>query len=381
MKIPLSTPKINQLSKEVIILLQDHIASLGFIPVIHFELEGCYQNQTFKKPPDFSLINNSLEQLDIDGTIIPEYWQNQWEYVSLFNGQIPLKEADNLTFAINNLPNLFAQQGIEQTLIKPVVWAGDNGKLALGCENVFSGENRAVHIPNAIQMNVSVKNTKGENVIVEANFGEYLQQCFIESSLGCSLLYLPEEEAFERFSLKTKYGLSAELCSPNDISGGHQGSIALYKEHGKHNQVMGEKAILYDHNNEIMLSESHWHDTARIEHRLGASSVHYNAYLNVIFALLNIIDALEVFENEQCKVKLKPVQSPFKLPESLFCQRKAIGAIELFKQEQWFSSSINRIEKLLINKKKGTLQKYNKMGDKLKLMVLSSYQPQAIITE
>lgn len=381
MKISLTTLSINQLSKEVIILLQDHIASLGFKPVIHFELEGCYQSQTLTNPPDFSRINKSLGQLDIDGTVIPEYWQNQWEYVSLFNGQLPLKEAENLSFAIHHLPKLFAQQGFEQTLIKPVVWAGDKGKLALGCENVFSGDIRDVHIPNAIQMNVSVKNTDGSNIIIEESFGEYLQQCFIETSLGCSLLYLPEEEAFERFSLKTKYGLSAELCSPNDISGGHQGSIALYKEHGKHNQVMGEKAILYDHNNEIMLSESHWHDTARIEHRLGASSVHYNAYLNVIFALLNIIDAIEVFANEQCKEKLKPKPKALKLPESLFCQKETIGAIELFKQDYWFSSRINRIEKLLVNNTNGTLKKYNKMGDNLKRMVLSSYQPQAIITE
>jgi hypothetical protein len=378
----LLSEQITLLSKEVIVLLQNHIASLGFTPVIHFELEGCYQKKdsSFKQPINFSLINLNLKKLRIDGEVIPEYWQKQWEYVSLFNGQLPLKEADNLAAAIYYLPKLFAQQDIEQTLIKPVVWTGDKGKLAKGCDNVFSGETRAVHIPNAIQMNVSVNDSQDENIIINQFFGEYLQQCFIETSLGCSLLYLPEEEAFERFSLRTKYGLAAELCSPTDISGGHQGSVALYKEKGKHNQAMGEKPLLYDHNNQVLLSESHWRDTARIEHRLGASSIYYNAYLNVIFGLLNIIDALDVLKNTQCQSQLKTSGDIIHLPESLASSKEKIGAIELFEKEQWFAKSINRIV-ALVNKNEceRTLKTEDKLGDELKKMILRAYQPQAVI--
>ena len=174
----LLSAQLVQLSKEVIVLLQNHIASLGFTPVIHFELEGCYQyaGNSLNQSIDFSLINLNLNKLRIDGEVIPEYWQKQWEYVSLFNGQLPLKEADNLASAMYHLPKLFAQQGIEHTLIKPVVWAGDKGKLAAGCNNIFSGETRDVHIPNAIQMNVSVNNLLGENIIINNFFGEYLQQ-------------------------------------------------------------------------------------------------------------------------------------------------------------------------------------------------------------
>ena len=391
MKLPfLISSKLNLCAKEVVVLLQNHIISLGYTPVIHFELEGCYQQK--KTSPehriDFTLINQHLRRLKIDGEVIPEYWQQQWEYVSLFNGQLPIKEADNLTAAIFHLPKLLAEQGIGQTFIKPVVWAGDKGKLAVGCDNVFSGEARDVHIPNAIQMNVSVNNANGENIIIQSSFGEYLQQCFIETSLGCSLLYLPEEEAFERFALKDKYGLAAELCSPTDISGGHQGSIALYKEKGKHNQAMGEKALLYDQNNKVLLSENHWHKTARIEHRLGASSIYYNAYLNVTFALLNIIDALRALNDEQCQSMLLAATDITPLPESLKSSKETLGAIELFEQEQWFANSINRVEMLLKQQANelDSVQKQvhvqaEKLGDKLKNLILEPYQTQAIIVE
>ncbi|MEW6990131.1 hypothetical protein AADZ91_05510 [Colwelliaceae bacterium 6441] len=376
----LLTQRIDDVSKQVIVTLQEYIVSLGFTPVIHFELEGCYHSSQTNKPINFSTINQQLLQLNIAGEVIPEYWHQQWEYVSLFQGQSPLQEADYLSRAIKYLPFIFAQQGVEQTLIKPVVWQGDKGKLAIGCHNIFSGEKRAVHIPNAIQMNVSVKNSEDHNIIVDASFGEYLQQCFLETSKESSLLYLPEEEAFERFALKTKYGLAEELCSPNDISGGHQGSIALYKERGKHNQLMGEEPLLYDHHNNVLLSENDWQKFARIEHRLGASSVYYNAYLNVIYGLLNIIDALDVFIDNQCTAQLKTTVCQSQLPVSLYCQNEELGAIELFNQETWFAASINKVDSIVRQKNHKQTTLSEKIGDKLKAMILANYQIPSIIT-
>ena len=376
----LLSSNVTFLAKEVIRLLQNHIAYLGFTPLIHFELEGCYQHSDsgVKPPINFSLINQYLKKLNIDGEVIPEYWQKQWEYVSLFNGQLPLKEAENLALALHHLPKIFAQQGIEKTLIKPVVWAGDKGKLAQGCENVFSDETRDVHIPNAIQMNVSVNNARGENIVTERYFGEYLQQCFLKTSLACCLLYLPEEEAFERLALKSKYGLSAELCSPTDISGGHQGSIALYKEFGKHNQTMGEQPLLYDQHNKVLVSENCWQKTARIEHRLGASSVYYNPYLNVIYGLLNIIDALEVFIADKCQNKSKEISKVSLLPQSLYSKKAHLGAIALFENEQWFAESINRV---IAKSKahKNYVDNTEKLGTQLKKMILSAYQRQPLL--
>ncbi len=355
------------LAKKTIVLLQNYLQTLGFKAVIHFELEGCYSflNKNTNKKLNFKTINRTLASLNIAGELVPEYWKNQWEYVSKFSGQTPLTEADNLAFVIKNLPSILAEQGIDNTLIKPVVWSGDQGKLAIDCDNVFIADNRAVHIPNAVQINVSVLNQANENIVAESSFGDYLQQSFLSSSLACSLLYLPEEEAFERLALKTRYGLAQELCSPVDISGGHQGSIALYKKLGKHNQAMGVKTLLVDQHNKALLSESHWQETARIEHRLGASSIDYCPYINVVFALLNVIEALNKYEISQA---LELSHTAIALPKSLKASDQDIGAIALFEKSQWFNESINHVEKIF------STDLPENLGDKLKKSILNKYQ-------
>ena len=329
---------LHRLAEAIILSLQEYINQRGFRALIHFELEGCYQKPA-NKTVDYKRVNKELLSLGIDGEVVAEFWSNQWEYVSLFNGQSPLKEAQNLHRAIYFLPKIFAEQGISKTLIKPVVWAGDQGKLALGCKNIFSGDNRSVHIPNAIQINVSVQDLLGNNLLVSGDFGECLQQCFLHTSLANSLIYLPEEEAFERLVLKSKYGLAEELCSPVDISGGHQGSIALYRDIGKHNQEMGVEPLLYDDKNNVILSQRNWHKTARIEHRLGASSEHYNPYLNVVFALLNVIDALD-----DVNMSISQQNKDYgQLPSSLHDTASNLGAISLFENNDWFSRSIDKV--------------------------------------
>ncbi|MBA6347486.1 hypothetical protein [Colwellia sp. BRX8-9] len=367
---------------QAIILLQNYIKQLGFTPVIHFELEGCYQLDSKIKrfSLDYQRINRQLAHAGIDGELVPEYWYSQWEYVSLFNGQSPLKEANNLSQALHLLPRFFAEQGISKTLIKPVVWSGDKGKLASGSGDIFTTETRAVHIPNAVQMNISALDSEGKNIIIERGFGEYLQQCFLDTSLNCCLIYLPEEEAFERLALKTKYGLAAELCSPVDISGGHQGSIALYKEVGKHNQAMGEEPVLYNHKNEVLVKRQNWQKTARIEHRIGASSMQYNAYFNIIYSLLNLIDALEVYKVDNCSKLLRKEVHHQNLPFSLYdnTEQEKLGAISLFANDHWLSESLNKLSGQFINGEQisGQLQ----LGDKLKQMILAPYQQKLILT-
>jgi hypothetical protein len=364
--------------KKAIVLLQEYLDSLGFKAQIHFELEGCFKAEGNSIDLNFNAINKALSRLDIDGEVVTEYWHNQWEYVSLFNGQSPLKEAHNLAKAIHYLPLIFSQQGVTETLIKPVVWSGDRGKLARASSEIFTTDTRAVHIPNAIQINVSVLNKQGRNIIADNCLGEYLQQCFINTSLCCSLLYLPEEEAFDRLKLKSYYGLSEELCSPCDISGGHQGSVALYKQLGKHNQNMGEETLLLDQNNQNLITQHNWHKTARIEHRLGTSSLKYNSYANVLFALLNVIDAIECYLQGQCETKLASHQYRADLPESLYNTDSLkpsnnMGAIELFRRSNWFSDGINKVQLVMrsINNDEH-LPKY--LGDVVKQKILDGYQ-------
>ncbi len=340
---------INIVAQQVICLQQAYIKQLGFVAHIHFELEGCFEvNHT--NTINYGKINRLLSSLSIDGELVTEYWKNQWEFVSHFNGQSPLKEAHNLNFIITKLPKLIdqycAQLGITKTLIRPVVWSGDRGKLAQGCETIFAADSREVHIPNAIQVNVSVSeligDKAGKNIVAQGDFGERLQNYFLQTSRACCLLYLPEDEAFERLALKTKYGLAKELCSPIDISGGHQGSIALYRQKGKHNQPLGLKPLLYGSDHQIILSEQNWHKTARIEHRLGASSVYYNSFVNVVFALANVIAALENdYVNRSTPEQTKILNS---LPISLYNSEKEWGAVELFSQDVWFENEINKVQ-------------------------------------
>ncbi len=368
------------LFQQAIILLQNYLQSLGYRAQIHFELEGCYQVDSAvgskERTLDYTAINQHLRQLDIDGEIVAEYWRNQWEYVSLFNGQTPLKEACNLSTVIEKIPQLFprlyAAEGVNKALIQPVVWCGDKGKLADGSGQIFSHDTRAVHIPNAVQLNVSVLNSKGENLIASHGFGEYLQQCFLQTSLACCLLYLPEEAAFERLALKTRYGLAQELCSPIDISGGHQGSVALYKKLGKHNQKMGAEPLLYDQHHRVLSVAHNWQKTARIEHRLGASSVSYNPYINVIYGLLNIVDAVHAYQ--QNNLLIDKVFTDTALPISLYNHGQELGAIELFQQSTWFSHSLNEVqEKYNRLKSMPALDCTRQLGDKIKQAILASY--------
>ncbi len=376
---------LQHLTINAITLAQNYLMQGGYRAQLHFELEGCYRfdnnnNNNNDQKLDFSRINQCLRKLDIDGEIVCEYWRNQWEYVSLFNNQTPLKEAHNLQQIITKLPILFQQfygkNSAIETLIQPVVWSGDQGKLISGSSQIFTNDTRAVHIPNAVQLNVSVLDSKGNNLIAKEGFGEYLQNCFLRTSLECCLLYLPEEAAFERLALKTRYGLAQELCSPVDISGGHQGSIALYKKRGKHNQNMGEEPLLYDSKNQVLSVQQNWQKTARIEHRLGAASLHYNPFINVLYGLINVLDAVQAYEQKSCL--LIDSFTPISLPQSLFTEElntATLGALDLFKASTWFSDSINLIEeKTNFAKSNNVLDCPMKLGDKIKQAILEHYQ-------
>lgn len=373
--------QLQHLTIDAITLVQNYLEKLGYAAQIHFELEGCYRfENNVDQKLNFSQINQCLRELNIEGEIVCEYWRNQWEYVSLFNGQTPLKEAHNLQQVITKLPQLFQQlygktTNIE-TLIQPVVWSGDQGKLVLGSDQIFTNDTRAVHIPNAVQLNVSVLDSSGNNLIAEEGFGEYLQNCFLRTSLECCLLYLPEEAAFERLALKTQYGLAQELCSPVDISGGHQGSIALYKKFGKHNQKMGEEPLLYDSHNNVLSVQQNWQKTARIEHRLGAASIYYNPFINVLYGLLNVLDTVEAYEQDRSLLSDSFI--PVALPSSLFTDKASVatlGAFDIFKASNWFSNTINSVEQKMNSMEvKGVFNCPIKLGDKIQQAILAQYQ-------
>ena len=332
-----------QISQQVLRQLLQRFADLGLTPLVHVELEGVYETASAKHSLDFARVNQSLLDLGINGALKTEFWHQQWEYVSLFNGQSPLKEAQDLASAMQLLPTIMRRFGASNVLLKPVAWAADKGRYVPGSGAIFSTDTRSVHIPNAIQMNVSVADNTGSNLIPHSNLGEWIQHHLLTNSFHCCLLFLPEEDAFKRLSLRSDYGLDAELSSPFILSGGHQGSIALYKEVGKHNQPMGQEPLFYGANNQVLSYSHNWQKTARVEHRVGATSPAYDPYLNMIFILLNVLQAIQSWHS---KDDLPPAFTSRAFPPSLHDSQKSdgsvvSGALALFSQQNWFAQQID----------------------------------------
>ena len=317
--------------RQLIEALQAGIAARGYRAVIHFELEG-----VFTLPPgcatiNWQQLNRRLESYGLAGAVIAEFWRNQWEFVSHFDGQSPLQEADNLYRALHVLPGLLRACGAADVLIQPVVWSGDSGCYTADAHGIFSNQRRIVHIPNAIQANISIADPGGNNRTHTRYLGEWLQYHLLLNSYANCLLLLPEEDAFKRLSLRQVFGLEKELNSPGDLSGGHTGSIALYKQRGKHNQPMGQSPLLYGADRRVLRYRQDWRQTTRVEHRLGASSAHYDPYINTLFILLNTLDALDAAGMGQPPPLLPPRQLPVCLAE----------AAALFERDHWLANRID----------------------------------------
>ena len=358
--------KINGLAIAAIRILQQHISHFGYTPRVHFELEGGYRRRHPDTPIDYTAINRELAAMGILGELKPEYWLNQWEYVSLFEGQTPLEEAHYLARSMDCLPHLLTCHGASEVVIRPVLWEGDQGRLQAGCANIFSLDKRPVHIPNAVQVNISVEKD-GINQIPRNHFGERLQQQLIETSYECCLLYLPDEEGYQRLKLKDDFDLDAELSSPHELSGGHQGSIALYKDKGKHNQPLGLEPLVLDRDSQVIATSCDWHKLSRIEHRLGAASNDYNPYVNVAFALANVVVAIGNHEKGQPLTEA-PLRN---LPEYLFSQDDHCGAFELFASSRWFARSINNSVAAM-----SATDVPADLGDRLQQAIVDSYNRQ-----
>lgn len=309
----------------------------GLKPVMHFELEGMYRTKN-NALIDFSPINKALKGLGILGTLKKEYWPFQWEFVSDFVGQSPLTEADSLAQAMLHIPKLFAVQGAERVFLSPVVWQATKAKYLPESSVLFGNNNGMVHVPNAIQINISLLNADKQNLMADSTLGEWVQFHLLQQSLRCCLLFLPENDAFRRLQLRSLFGLDAELSSPFELSGGHQGSIALYREKGKHNQPMGQEPLLVNAKSEVIAYKHDWRKTSRVEHRLGATSTLYDPYVNTIFILLAVLDAVRDWQ----QFPTEPASfEDCQLPTTLTSGAGQSGAIELFEQEEWFATQID----------------------------------------
>ena len=365
------------LIQDVIQHLLNTLEDKGFKTLVHFELEGVCELRPNQQRLDYLAINKKLIELGIDGELKSEYWKNQWEFVSLFNGQSPLKEAQNLAQAMHVLPTIMCQHGAAKVMMVPVAWGADKGRYVFGSDAIFSLDTRSVHIPNAIQMNVSVENQQGENLFAQQGLGEWVQHELLVNSYACCLLFLPEEDAFKRLALRQDYGLDAELSSPVVLSGGHQGSIALYKKIGKHNQAMGLEPLFFATDDSVLHYSGDWRKTARVEHRIGATSKNYDPFLNMLFILINVLEGIAKWQTSEPPPRFEDKALPVSLYDQQGKQitREKLGALSLFKNDSWWVNQINFYCQDMPNMNTVNL------GVKIKEMVLSRYQRSVITLE
>ena len=156
----------------------------------------------------------------------------------------------------------------------------------------------------------------------------------------------------------------------------------MYKQRGKHNQKMGLSPVLYDSKHRVLTSTQNWRALSRVEHRLGAASQYFNPFVNVVFALANLADALKQKRNSPTRRSREynqnqvnpdaPCLSPTQeLPRSLLNDGKNSGALEIFQQGQWFATAVNQAvaEIKEIDKKSIPLN----LGSLLKQAVLDFY--------
>jgi hypothetical protein len=359
---------------DVIQHLLNILKTKEFKVLVHFELEGVCELRKVQQKLDYEGINKKLANLNIDGELKSEYWKNQWEFVSLFNGQSPLKEAHNLALAMKTLPAIMCQHGASKVMMVPVAWGADKGRYVRGSDAIFSLDTRSVHIPNAIQMNVSVENKQGENLFAQKGLGEWIQYELLVNSYACCLLFLPEEDAFKRLALRQDYGLDAELSSPVVLSGGHQGSIALYKQIGKHNQAMGLEPLFFATDNTVLHYAGDWRKTARIEHRIGATSKNYDPYLNMMFILINVLEGISKWQKAESLPKFEDKVLPVSLYDQYDLQngQQKLGALSLFKNDSWFVNKLNYYCQDMPNNNGVGL------GEKIREMMLSRYQVKVV---
>lgn len=379
---------LSKLAITAIELLQYQLSCYKIRPIIHFELEGCYQPDQIQHPTklhsaDFTKMNQRLRDHSILGIIKPEFWQYQWEYASCMNDQSPLRVASDLNKFMHVIPQIMAEQGIANVIIKPVVWSGDSMGYHQNSSTLFCTENKAIHIPNAVQINISARDTKDNNILTINQYGENLQTKLLETSYECSLLFLPDNESFQRLQLKTNFNLSSELTSPQKLSGGHQGSIAFYTTHDKHNRQITGRNLVNKKNQTVAHNKEYWRQASRIEHRLGASSYQYNPYVNIAFVLANMVESSQGFldNNEHYQIEKKldlNNNEPWthkELARSLLCEDHQTGAIKIFQQSKWLEDTINK-SACWHNEQQYALNQIipDNLGTKLKKAIIEPYQ-------
>jgi hypothetical protein len=144
--------------------------------------------------------------------------------------------------------------------------------------------------------------------------------------------------------------------------------VALYKEKGKHNQQMGLEPLFFASDNSVLHYTGDWQKTARIEHRIGATSKHYDPFLNMLFIIINVLEGIDKWQSSLTLPKFEDKA----LPKSLYDQGNAQGALTIFRNDNWFAEKIDSYCENLGN------PNLLGCGKRITNWVLSRYQPSVI---
>lgn len=269
---------------QLINLLNYKLKQLNYYSAINLELEGFYELDTMIKPANlYNSFNDKLTKLGIKAKLKSEFWQNQWEYESNFNISNINKIITDYENFLANIDKIFAPA---QPIIKPVIYNWQQLKF-----NLHKNYPRPIHVPNAIQLNISLWQN-GKNLCAQENYLNFLQNLLIDNSINNLVFFLPNQAALDRLLIKEQYNLQDKLMSPDDISGGNQGSIAAYLKLNKKNKPNNMPINLENITYQIAPNQANWQKNARIEFRLASSSYDYNLNLHISFILIIILESI-----------------------------------------------------------------------------------------
>jgi len=294
---------------------------------INIEAEGGYRinESNFDENNFYNQTNQRIRNLNINARIKPEFWANQWEYESDFQISNVNKVLQDYDKFLDNLNEIFEPQ---TPIFEPILFDWQKTK-----------EGKSVHIPNSVQLNLSLwKDNK--NFLVDKDFACLLQNLLIENSINNLIFFIPNQAALDRIFLRNEYDLWEELSSPNDISGGNQGSIGCYLELNKKNQPNTKEGFFNEYKN-------NWHERARIEFRLASSSLNYNIYLHTFFVMIITFEAILTYQETSKNI---PNNNSYNIPR-VFAD-DGVDSLKLrFLKGNFFEEKLNFFKKYLNEEK------------------------------
>lgn len=284
------------LNTEIIHWICHFFKDKGISISFNLEIEGVIKHSN-QQHINFEQLNKTRQELGIQGQFKPEFWKNQWEFETTFGIGNVSSTLQNYTRFINNLNTLFYPL---KPLLIPVAYQFETGEIAKQNTNIFVNTSKVIHIPNAIQVNISLWKEK-QNLLANKAFAYHLQNKLIKNSVSNLLFSIPNQRALDRLHLTSSYNLSQELCSPHNISGGHTGSIAYYAETNKKNSPLNPDHIILNQHGKMEFFRNNWQEKARIEYRLASSCLDYNIYNHCSFILLNCLSSYFSFRQSPQK--------------------------------------------------------------------------------